>query len=79
MAKALEAHDKLIREIFEGSYQFEILTQEVRSEVSWTPAMLADRKKRLVGVLKRHWALEVSPTESVSKAPDITTATQGQA
>ncbi len=24
MAKTLEAHDKLIREIFEGSYQFEI-------------------------------------------------------
>jgi uncharacterized protein with ParB-like and HNH nuclease domain len=24
MAKTLEAHDKLIREIFEGSYQFEV-------------------------------------------------------
>ena len=24
MAKTLEAHDKLIREIFEGRYQFEI-------------------------------------------------------
>ncbi|UYR06880.1 hypothetical protein NQS38_00550 [Ralstonia pseudosolanacearum] len=79
MAKALEAHDKLTREIFEGSYQFEILTREIRSEVSWTPAMLVDRKNRLVGVLKRHWAFEVSVTESVSKAPDITTATQGQA
>ncbi|KVQ54239.1 hypothetical protein WT21_04265 [Burkholderia territorii] len=79
MAKTLETHDKLIREIFEGSYQFEILTQEVRSEDPLTPAMLADRQKRVVGVLKRHWALEVSPTESVSKAPDISTATQGQA
>lgn len=58
MAKALEAPDKSIREIFEGSYQFEILTEEVRSGVSWTPAMLADRKKRLVGVPSRHWALE---------------------
>ncbi len=56
-----------------------ILTQEVRSEDTWTPVMLADRQKRLVGVLKKHWALEVSPTESVSKTPDITTATQGQA
>jgi hypothetical protein len=56
-----------------------ILTQEVRSEDTWTPAMLIDRQKRLVGVLKKHWALEVSPTESVSKAPDTTTATQGQA
>jgi hypothetical protein len=24
MAKTLEAHDKLLQEIFEGSYQFEI-------------------------------------------------------
>lgn len=56
-----------------------ILTQEVRSEDTWTPVMLADRQKRLVGVFKKHWALEVSPTESVSKTPDITTATQGQA
>jgi len=165
MAKTLEAHDKLIREIFEGSYQFEIpdyqrpyawtteqveelfddlvsaiqdartsgtasqyflgsivlikndrepkssvhvrknpaasnydfaakknvyfkgkgttspfiLTQEVRSEGAWTPAMLNDRQKRLVGVLERHWELEVPPTESVSKAPDTTTASQGQA
>ena len=56
-----------------------ILTQEVRSEDTWTPVMLADRQKRLVGVLKKHWALEVPPTESVSKAPDTSTATQGQA
>jgi hypothetical protein len=56
-----------------------ILTQEVRSEDAWTPAMLDERQKRLVGVLKKHWSLEVSPTESVSKAPDTTTATQGQA
>jgi hypothetical protein len=56
-----------------------VLTQEVRSEDTWTPAMLIDRQKRLVRVLKKHWDLEVSPTESVSKAPDTTTATQGQA
>ncbi|HDS1308111.1 TPA: DUF262 domain-containing protein [Stenotrophomonas maltophilia] len=56
-----------------------VLTQEVRSEDIWTPAMLIDRQNRLVGVLKKHWVLEVSPTESVSKAPDTTTAMQGQA
>lgn len=56
-----------------------ILTQEVRSEDSWTPVMLDERQKRLVGVLEKHWELEESPTESVSKAPDTTTATQGQA
>lgn len=43
------------------------------------PAMLDDRQKRLVGVLEKHWELEVPPIESVSKAPDTTTATQGQA
>ncbi|OGB04837.1 MAG: hypothetical protein A3G29_11180 [Burkholderiales bacterium RIFCSPLOWO2_12_FULL_64_99] len=36
-----------------------VLTQEVRSEDKWTPAMLIDRQKRLVGVLKKHWALDV--------------------
>ena len=56
-----------------------VLTQEVRSEDKWTPEMLIDRQKRLVGVLKKHWALEVPPIESVSKAPDTTAATQGQA
>jgi len=56
-----------------------VLTQEVRSEDKWTPAMLIDRQSRLVGVLKKHWALEVPSTESVSKAPDTTTAMQGQA
>ena len=56
-----------------------VLTQEVRSEGSWTPALLIDRQKRLVGVLKTHWNLAVQPTDSVSKAPDTTTAMQGQA
>lgn len=34
-----------------------VLTQEVRSEKSWTPSLLADRQKRLVGILKEHWNL----------------------
>lgn len=53
-----------------------VLTQEVRSEDKWTPAMLIERQERLVGVLKKHWSLDVPPTESVSKALETTTATQ---
>lgn len=34
-----------------------VLTQEVRSENEWTPAILAERQERLVGVLKEHWNL----------------------
>lgn len=34
-----------------------VLTQEVRSENEWTPTVLAERQKRLVGVLKHHWGL----------------------
>lgn len=34
-----------------------VLTQEVRSENEWTPALLIERQKRLVGVLKKHWKL----------------------
>lgn len=37
-----------------------VLTQEVGREETWTPAMLIDRQKRLVDVLKKHWALDVS-------------------
>ncbi len=44
-----------------------ILTQEVRSEDTWTPSKLDDRQNRLVGVLKKHWALDVPPAESTSK------------
>jgi hypothetical protein len=52
-----------------------VLTQDVRSKSEWTPALLAERQERLVGLLKKHWALEVSPTESGSRAPGTTTAT----
>lgn len=55
-----------------------VLTQEVRAEDKWTPAMLSDRQNRLIGVLKKHWALDVSLTESASKAPDTTTAMHGE-
>ncbi|WP_126971374.1 DUF262 domain-containing protein [Xanthomonas sp. BRIP62411] len=36
-----------------------VLTQEVRSENEWTPALLAERQQRLVGVLEEHWSLAV--------------------
>ncbi len=41
-----------------------ILTQEVRSEDSWMPSMLATRQKRLVGVLENHWELTVSEQQA---------------
>ncbi len=40
MAKTLEAHDKLIREIFEGSYQFEI--PDYQRPYAWTTEQTTD-------------------------------------
>ena len=37
-----------------------VLTQEVRSEEKWTPAMLAERQRRLVDVLRSHWGLAIA-------------------
>ena len=37
-----------------------VLTQEVREENEWTPTLLVERQKRLVGVLAEHWNLAVS-------------------
>lgn len=34
-----------------------MLTQDLRGESEWTPTVLAERQKRLVGVLKHHWGL----------------------
>lgn len=112
MAKTLEAHDKLIREIFEGSYQFEIPDyqrpyawtteqagelfdelisamqdarvsgatsqyflgsivlikndREPKSSVVDGQQRLAERQKRLVGVLKDHWNLAVATGTAAS-------------
>lgn len=44
-----------------------ILTQEVRSEDSWMPSMLAVRQKRLVGVLEKHWELTVSDQQAAQQ------------
>lgn len=43
-----------------------VLTQEVRAANEWTPTLLADRQKRLVGVLKDHWNLAVSTGTAAS-------------
>jgi len=43
-----------------------MLTQEVRSENEWTPTLLAERQKRLVGVLKDHWNLAVATGTAAS-------------
>jgi len=56
-----------------------ILTQEVRSEDTWTPSKLDTRQKRLVRVLEKYWELELLPTESASQATETTTAKQGHA
>ncbi len=37
-----------------------VLTQEVRSEEVWTPVHLAERQRRLIGILERHWDLTIS-------------------
>lgn len=43
-----------------------VLTQEARSEDEWTPAILAKRQLRLIGVLKEHWNLAVTDEVATS-------------
>lgn len=43
-----------------------VLTQKVRKENEWTPTLLAERQKRLVGALKDHWNLAVSTDTAAS-------------
>jgi len=45
-----------------------VLTQEARSEDEWTPAILAKRQLRLIGVLKEHWNLAVTDEVATSLA-----------
>jgi hypothetical protein len=53
-----------------------ILTNEVRIEGEWTPALLDVRQQRLVGVLNKHWDLDagIGSSSAGSPAPDGTTA-----
>lgn len=50
MAKTLEAHDKLIREIFEGSYQFEI--PEYQRPYAWTTEQAEELFNDLVSAMQ---------------------------
>lgn len=52
-----------------------ILTNEVRGLSDWTPALLGKRQQRLVGVLSKHWSLDVSGAGSDSQL--ATAAAQG--
>ena len=45
-----------------------VLTQEVRSENEWTPNLLAERQKRLMGELKNHWKLAVTTDNASASA-----------
>ncbi len=50
MAKTLEAHDKLIREIFEGSYQFEI--PDYQRPYAWTTEQAGELFDDLISTMK---------------------------
>lgn len=50
MAKTLEAHDKLIREIFEGSYQFEI--PDYQRPYAWTTEQAEELFSDLVSAMQ---------------------------
>lgn len=50
MAKSLEAHDKLIREIFEGSYQFEI--PDYQRPYAWTTEQATELFGDLVSAMQ---------------------------
>ena len=50
MAKTLEAHDKLIREIFEGSYQFEI--PDYQRPYAWTTEQAGELFDDLVSAMR---------------------------
>jgi Protein of unknown function DUF262/Protein of unknown function (DUF1524) len=52
-----------------------VLTQEVRSEDSWTPSLLTTRQKRLVDVIRAYWHLGLAS----EKKPADSAAYQGQA
>lgn len=43
-----------------------VLTREVWEKNEWTPTLLAERQKRLVGILKDHWNLAVSTDTAAS-------------
>lgn len=58
MAKTLEAHDKLIREIFEGSYQFEV--PDYQRPYAWTTEQAEELFDDLISAMKESRASGVS-------------------
>ncbi|MCR2828960.1 DUF262 domain-containing protein [Acidithiobacillus ferrooxidans] len=50
MAKALEAHDKLIREIFEGSHRFEI--PDYQRPYAWTTEQAGELLDELISAMQ---------------------------
>lgn len=44
-----------------------VLTQEVRAESDWTPQILSDRQRRLLGILKQHWNLASAANNEVTE------------
>ncbi|MBR0749334.1 DUF262 domain-containing protein [Bradyrhizobium japonicum] len=59
MAKTLEAHDKLIREIFEGSYQFEI--PDYQRPYAWTTEQTEELFQDLLSAIQE---AKLSPSNS---------------
>jgi len=52
-----------------------VLTQEVRSESEWTPALLAERQRRLVDILRSHWGLAIADDSTLPSTNDRETFT----
>ncbi|WP_271589187.1 DUF262 domain-containing protein [Bradyrhizobium sp. CCBAU 53415] len=59
MAKTLETHDKLIREIFEGSYQFEI--PDYQRPYAWTTEQTEELFQDLLSAIQE---AKLSPSNS---------------
>jgi uncharacterized protein with ParB-like and HNH nuclease domain len=70
MAKTLEAHDKLIWEIFEGSYQFEIL--DYQRPYAWTTEQATELFDDLYSAIQGAGTLELAQLHAwcLLRAPD---------
>ncbi len=59
MPKTLEAHDKLIREIFEGAYQFKI--PDYRDAAARAAPSFASGVRRIFTARASRWARRLDP------------------
>jgi hypothetical protein len=48
-----------------------ILTNEARAQAEWKPAFLDVRQKRLVGVLSKHWQLDLNAADAGAEATSV--------